>query len=55
MNIILLKARIEELEEEIEAERAARAKVEKQRADLSRELEERGLRRLVEPLLLRLR
>ena len=34
------KARIEELEEEIEAERAARAKVEKQRADLSRELEE---------------
>uniref|UniRef100_A0A3P9JF71 Myosin, heavy chain b n=1 Tax=Oryzias latipes TaxID=8090 RepID=A0A3P9JF71_ORYLA len=29
-----------ELEEEIEAERAARAKVEKQRADLSRELEE---------------
>lgn len=35
-----LQARIEELEEEIEAERAARAKVEKQRADLSRELEE---------------
>ncbi|TNM88836.1 hypothetical protein fugu_005090 [Takifugu bimaculatus] len=34
------KARIEELEEEIEAERAARAKVEKQRSDLSRELEE---------------
>ncbi|GLD56554.1 myosin-7 [Lates japonicus] len=34
------KARIEELEEELEAERAARAKVEKQRADLSRELEE---------------
>ncbi|KAL2100498.1 hypothetical protein ACEWY4_004892 [Coilia grayii] len=34
------KARIEELEEEIEAERAARAKVEKQRADLARELEE---------------
>ncbi|KAG7244617.1 hypothetical protein INR49_029636, partial [Caranx melampygus] len=33
-------ARIEELEEEIEAERAARAKVEKQRSDLSRELEE---------------
>ncbi|GLD70093.1 myosin-6-like protein [Lates japonicus] len=33
-------ARIEELEEEIEAERSARAKVEKQRADLSRELEE---------------
>ena len=34
------KARTEELEEEIEAERAARAKVEKQRADISRELEE---------------
>ena len=34
------QARIEELEEEIEAERAARAKVEKQRSDLSRELEE---------------
>ncbi len=31
---------VEELEEELEAERAARAKVEKQRADLSRELEE---------------
>lgn len=34
------QARIEELEEELEAERAARAKVEKQRADLARELEE---------------
>ncbi len=34
------KARTEELEEEIEAERAAWAKVDKQRADLSRELEE---------------
>ncbi|PIO33950.1 hypothetical protein AB205_0063390 [Aquarana catesbeiana] len=33
-------ARIEELEEEIVAERAARAKIEKQRADLPRELEE---------------
>ncbi|KAG9343692.1 hypothetical protein JZ751_013070 [Albula glossodonta] len=33
-------ARIEELEEEIEAERTTQAKVEKQRADLSRELEE---------------
>ncbi|ERE69456.1 myosin-1 [Cricetulus griseus] len=33
-------ARIEELEEEIEAERASRAKAEKQRSDLSRELEE---------------
>lgn len=37
---MLQQARIEELEEEIEAERAARAKVEKQRSDLSRELEE---------------
>ncbi|NXW52570.1 MYSS protein, partial [Nyctiprogne leucopyga] len=34
------QARIEELEEEIEAERTARAKAEKHRADLSRELEE---------------
>ncbi|NXA43497.1 MYH1B protein, partial [Eudromia elegans] len=34
------QARIEELEEEIEAERASRAKAEKQRAELSRELEE---------------
>lgn len=39
-NAYIQQARIEELEEEIEAERAARAKVEKQRADLSRELEE---------------
>ena len=38
--LCVLQARIEELEEEIEAERAARAKVEKQRSDLSRELEE---------------
>lgn len=36
----LFQARVEELEEELEAERAARAKVEKQRADLARELEE---------------
>uniref|UniRef100_A0A8B9CP32 Myosin heavy chain 7B n=1 Tax=Anser brachyrhynchus TaxID=132585 RepID=A0A8B9CP32_9AVES len=36
----LCQARIEELEEELEAERAARAKVEKQRAEVSRELEE---------------
>lgn len=34
------QARIEELEEELEAERTGRAKVEKQRSDLSRELEE---------------
>ena len=37
---LCLQARIEELEEEIEAERSARAKVEKQRSELSRELEE---------------
>lgn len=36
----LLQARIEELEEEMESERSSRAKVEKQRSDLSRELEE---------------
>lgn len=36
----LSQARTEELEEEIEAERSTRAKVEKQRSDLSRELEE---------------
>ncbi|XP_014111217.1 PREDICTED: myosin heavy chain, skeletal muscle, adult-like [Pseudopodoces humilis] len=36
----VLQARIEELEEEIEAERTSRAKAEKHRADLSRELEE---------------
>ena len=35
-----LHARIEELEEELEAERAARAKAEKSRSDLARELEE---------------
>ena len=35
-----VQARIEELEEEMEAERSSRAKVEKQRLDLSRELEE---------------
>ncbi|XP_039680167.1 myosin heavy chain, fast skeletal muscle-like [Perca fluviatilis] len=35
-----LHARIEELEEYVEAERAVRAKMEKQRSDLSRELEE---------------
>ena len=34
------QARIEELEEELEAERTGRAKVEKLRSDLSRELEE---------------
>ena len=35
-----VQARIEELEEEMEAERSSRAKVEQQRSDLSRELEE---------------
>ena len=34
------QARIEELEEELEAERASRAKSEKARSDLGRELEE---------------
>lgn len=38
--LCLAQARIEELEEELEAERTARAKVEKLRSDLSRELEE---------------
>lgn len=35
-----LQTRIEELEEELEAERAARVKSDKQRSDVSRELEE---------------
>ena len=35
-----LEARIEELEGELEAERQARVKVEKQRGDLNRDLEE---------------
>ena len=39
-----LLARIEELEEELEAERAAKAKSEKNRSELSRELEELGER-----------
>lgn len=38
--IALLQARTEELEEELEADRACRAKVEKQRGDVARELEE---------------
>uniref|UniRef100_A0A803VI31 Myosin heavy chain 7B n=1 Tax=Ficedula albicollis TaxID=59894 RepID=A0A803VI31_FICAL len=38
--VVCAQARVEELEEELEAERAARAKVEKQRAEVSRELEE---------------
>lgn len=36
----LVQARTEELEEELEADRACRAKVEKQRSDVARELEE---------------
>lgn len=39
-SIIVFKARIEELEEELEAERSNRAKMEKQRGDASKELEE---------------
>ena len=34
------QAKIEELEEELDAERIARSKVEKQRMEMSRELEE---------------
>ena len=40
LNIDSKQTRIEELEEELEAERQARAKAEKQRADLAREIEE---------------
>merc|ERR1712018_535261 len=36
------QGRVEELEEELEAERQARAKAERQRSDLARELEELG-------------
>merc|ERR1719148_341499 len=39
-----LQARVEELEEELEAERQARAKAERQRSDLARELESLGER-----------
>lgn len=38
--VFLAQARIEELEEELEAERSARAKVERQSGDAARELEE---------------
>merc|ERR1711981_844869 len=41
-NIKENQGRIEELEEELEAERQARAKAERQRSDLARELEELG-------------
>uniref|UniRef100_A0A668S5L7 Myosin-7B n=1 Tax=Oreochromis aureus TaxID=47969 RepID=A0A668S5L7_OREAU len=40
LKLSLESARIEELEEELEADRAYRAKVEKQRGDVARELEE---------------
>ena len=40
------QARVEELEEELEAERGARAKAERQRGELSREMEEVGERLL---------
>merc|ERR1712051_1128253 len=39
-----IQARVEEMEEELEAERQARAKVERQRSDLARELESLGER-----------
>ncbi len=35
-----LQARVSEVEEEVEAERAAKVKAEKQRAELSREMDE---------------
>lgn len=40
LTTFFLQARTEELEEELEADRACRAKVEKQRCDVARELEE---------------
>jgi myosin heavy subunit len=43
-NIKELQGRIEEMEEELEAERQARAKAERQRGDLARELESLGER-----------
>merc|ERR1719204_1529472 len=39
-----LQGRVEELEEELEAERQARAKAERQRSDLAREIEQLGER-----------
>jgi len=39
-----LQGRVEEMEEELEAERQARAKAERQRSDLAREMESRGER-----------
>jgi len=43
-NIKELQGRVEELEEELEAERQARAKAERQRSDLAREIEQLGER-----------
>ena len=43
-NIKEIQARIEEMEEELEAERQARAKAERQRSDITRELESLGER-----------
>lgn len=40
LTTVFFQARTEELEEELEADRACRAKVEKQRGDVARELEE---------------
>merc|ERR1712038_1209555 len=55
-NIKECQGRVEELEEELEAERQARAKAERQRSDLAREIEQLGERlgRLEVPLPLRL-
>merc|ERR1712136_465927 len=44
MGIKETQARVEELEEELEAERQARAKAERQRSDLARELDQLGER-----------
>merc|ERR1711992_217670 len=44
MGIKEQQARVEEMEEELEAERQARAKAERQRSDLARELENLGER-----------
>merc|ERR1712055_662189 len=43
-NIKEAQGRVEELEEELEAERQARAKAERQRSDLAREIEQLGER-----------
>merc|ERR1712045_179322 len=43
-NIKECQGRVEELEEELEAERQARAKAERQRSDLAREIEQLGER-----------